>query len=500
MTTIPSSVEMPNTAGSRDAGAIVLEFQSLQPAVRKKVGASNFRRTIAVAEVVADVCTITLAIRLGYMFYHATSIGKHMYLPLRLVWGGGAVFAAVMVLMLDRVGAYRKGNSLLRVRETEQVLRVSAEALLAVLTVSFFSQLPIPRWLLILCLSLVPLFLFIEKTLMYLLVRALHSRGYGNERVLIYGAGCTGRRVFSVLRASPKLGLVPAAVVDDDSSKAGGTLFEMSYERRRSACILEGPVTRELLMAHAVDLVIIAIPSIGRERFTATVEESLAANARVSFVPNHLLSSDSWLDYRDMDGILLASFGKPTTRIVYQSAKRILDVVASLALMIPGAPLFLILGLLIKLDSKGPVFFRQERIGKNGKPFLMYKLRTMKTSASPYQYSPDQSTDPRITRIGKFLRRTSLDELPQLFNILRGMMSLVGPRPEMPFIVQQYTAQHRHRLQVKPGLTGLWQLSGDRAFLIHENIEYDLYYIRHRNFFMDLAVLLHTSIFAMRGI
>ena len=168
--------------------------------------------------------------------------------------------------------------------------------------------------------------------------------------------------------------------------------------------------------------------------------------------------------------------------------------------MILGAPLFLILGVLIKLDSKGPVFFRQERIGKNGKPFLMYKLRTMKTSASPYQYSPDQSTDPRITRIGRFLRRTSLDELPQLFNILRGMMSLVGPRPEMPFIVQQYTAQHRHRLQVKPGLTGLWQLSGDRAFLIHENIEYDLYYIRHRNFFMDLAVLLHTSIFAMRGI
>jgi len=130
----------------------------------------------------------------------------------------------------------------------------------------------------------------------------------------------------------------------------------------------------------------------------------------------------------------------------------------------------------------------------------MYKLRTMYTDAQPYDFSPRDSTDPRITRIGKFLRKTSLDELPQLLNVLEGKMSLVGPRPEMPFIVAQYTERHRQRLHVKPGLTGLWQLSGDRAFCIHENIEYDLYYIQHRNLFMDLAILLHTSIFAMRGI
>src|SRR6266436_8657964 len=124
----------------------------------------------------------------------------------------------------------------------------------------------------------------------------------------------------------------------------------------------------------------------------------------------------------------------------------------------------------------------------------------MYTDAVPYDYSQCEASDPRITRIGKFLRRTILDELPQLANVLQGKMSLVGPRPEMPFIVKQYTERHRQRLQVNPGLTGLWQLSGDRAFLIHENIEYDLYYIQHRNFFMDLAILLHTSVFAMRGI
>jgi lipopolysaccharide/colanic/teichoic acid biosynthesis glycosyltransferase len=124
----------------------------------------------------------------------------------------------------------------------------------------------------------------------------------------------------------------------------------------------------------------------------------------------------------------------------------------------------------------------------------------MYLEAPKYGFHPKNSDDPRVTRVGRWLRRTSLDELPQLINVLKGDMSLVGPRPEMPFIVERYNANHRQRLQVIPGLTGLWQLSADRAFLIHENIQYDLYYIRHRNFFMDLAILLHTAVFAMKGI
>jgi exopolysaccharide biosynthesis polyprenyl glycosylphosphotransferase len=494
-----SSVELPKTQIIEPHNGLAADLQLVHP-TGAKTTANQFRRVIVTCEVIADFITIIIATRLGYFLYVASGVGKHVHFPASLIWAVGATVSAVIVLMLDRVGAYRRGNSLLRVRETEQVLRVSAEALVAVLLVSFFAHILVPRWLLVLCLSIVPLFLFCEKSLLYLLVHALHSKGYGNERVLIYGAGCTGRRVFSVLRGSPKLGLVPVAVVDDDRSKTGTTLFEMAYERRQSARILSGPVTRDMLSAYAVDLVIIAIPSIDREKFTCTVEETLAANAKVSFVPNHLLSSDSWLDYRDMDGILLASIGKPTVRLSYQVAKRLFDSLASLILIVVAAPLFLLLAVLIKIDSEGPVFFRQERIGRNGKPFLMYKFRTMRITAPAYEYSPQQSSDARITRLGKFLRRTSLDELPQLLNVVQGSMSLVGPRPEMPFIVEKYAENHRHRLEVKPGLTGLWQLSGDRAFLIHENIEYDLYYIRHRNFFMDLAILLHTSIFAMRGI
>jgi exopolysaccharide biosynthesis polyprenyl glycosylphosphotransferase len=494
-----SSIELPKAQPVESDEALSVDLQIVHPTTEKAT-ATHFRSIIFASEVLADLLTTALATRFGYLIYVAAAIGKHVHFRSNLVWAVAGVFAVVIVLMLDRVGAYREGNSLLRVRETEQILRVSAEALVTVLALSFFAHIIVPRLLLALCISFVPLFLFVEKTILYLLVHALHSHGYGNERVLIYGAGCTGRRVFSVLRASPRLGLVPVTVVDDDPDKVGSTLFEMAYERRHSTRILRGPLTRELLVEHQVDLVIIAIPTIDRERFTATVEEALAANARVSFVPSHLLSSDSWLDYRDMDGILLASLGKPTRRLSYALAKRIFDFLASLVLIVLGAPLFVLLAVLIKIDSAGPVFFSQERIGQDGKPFLMFKFRTMSTSTSAYEYSPREASDPRITNLGKFLRRTSLDELPQLLNILQGTMSLVGPRPEMPFIVKQYTQRHRNRLDVKPGLTGLWQLSGDRAFLIHENIEYDLYYIRHRSFFMDLAILLHTSIFAMRGI
>jgi lipopolysaccharide/colanic/teichoic acid biosynthesis glycosyltransferase len=168
--------------------------------------------------------------------------------------------------------------------------------------------------------------------------------------------------------------------------------------------------------------------------------------------------------------------------------------------MIFTLPLWAILAILIRWQSKGPALFQQLRVGRDGKPFELYKFRSMHVDAPKYDFHPTGTDDPRVTYVGRWLRRTSLDELPQLINVLTGDMSLVGPRPEMPFIVERYNDLLRQRLQVIPGLTGLWQLSADRSFLIHENIQYDLYYIRHRNFFMDFAILLHTAVFAMKGV
>jgi lipopolysaccharide/colanic/teichoic acid biosynthesis glycosyltransferase len=181
-------------------------------------------------------------------------------------------------------------------------------------------------------------------------------------------------------------------------------------------------------------------------------------------------------------------------------AKRAIDIVlAALGLLLVAVP-YVVAALLIRLTSPGPAIFRQLRVGHRGRLFFLYKFRSMFVDSPAYAFSPQSGFDSRITPIGRFLRRTCFDEVPQLWNVLRGEMSLVGPRPEMPFIVDQYTNIQRKRLAAKPGITGLWQLSGDRRCLIHENLEYDLYYLRNRNVFMDFAVLLHTVIFAARGV
>jgi exopolysaccharide biosynthesis polyprenyl glycosylphosphotransferase len=479
--------------------SLAVDLRLVEPVSRRNT-ATHFRRAVVFCEVLADILTITFAVTLGCLIYYVLKLGRQVHYPTYSVLEIAFAFAVGMVFMLDRAGAYARANSLLRVRETEQVLQVSAQAFLIVMAVSFFSNFLFSRWMLVLSLALVPLALFVQKSFLYLLIHTLHSKGYGVDRVLIYGSGSTGRRVFSALTRSPRLGLHPIAFVDDDPSKTGGMIFEMGYEPQRSAPVVKGPISGQLISAQSADLVIIAIPSISPEVFQRAVEGSFDAKARVSFVPSHFLPSDPAVVYQDIDGVLLASLAKPAQRFGYEVAKRIVDLVVAAVLLLLGLPLFLLLAVLIRIDSPGAVIFRQERIGLYGKLFRMFKFRTMHPTTDPYELSPQISTDPRITRLGRFLRRTSLDELPQLLNVLQGSMSLVGPRPEMPFIAEKYTQRHKQRLQVKPGLTGLWQLSGDRNYLIHENIEYDLYYLQHRSFFMDLAILLHTTIFAMRGI
>jgi len=185
---------------------------------------------------------------------------------------------------------------------------------------------------------------------------------------------------------------------------------------------------------------------------------------------------------------------------VYESLKSGGDLVLAIALIVALSPLGLVVVLLIYLDSPGGAIFRQQRVGRGGRLFTMYKFRTMDAATPQYAISPDDRTDPRITRTGRFLRWTNIDEFPQLFNVVKGEMSLVGPRPEMPFLVEQYEAVHRQRLEVIPGMTGLWQLSPARSARIHENPQYDQYYIDHRNFWMDLAILVCTPASFIRGI
>jgi lipopolysaccharide/colanic/teichoic acid biosynthesis glycosyltransferase len=183
-----------------------------------------------------------------------------------------------------------------------------------------------------------------------------------------------------------------------------------------------------------------------------------------------------------------------------QTLKRLVDMLGAVFLIVAILPLGLAVAALIKLDSDGPVFVRQRRIGKGGAPFSMWKFRSMHADVNRYARSPVHDSDPRITRLGRGLRRMSIDELPQLLNVLKGDMSLVGPRPEMPFVVKEYTARERLRLNAIPGITGLWQISPARAMPIHENLEFDLFYIEQRSFFLDVAIMLRTLTAIVRGI
>lgn len=180
--------------------------------------------------------------------------------------------------------------------------------------------------------------------------------------------------------------------------------------------------------------------------------------------------------------------------------KRSFDVTGSLLLLVILSPLFILMAILIKLDSPGPVFFRHHRIGKNGKTFILWKFRSMKVNVPKYAISPQSATDSRLTRIGRLIRRLSIDEIPQLINVLRGEMSLVGPRPEMPFIVKSYRSIEYVRLAVRPGITGLWQISPARAFPIHENLQYDFHYIFNQNLVLDCAIILRTISAVILGV
>jgi lipopolysaccharide/colanic/teichoic acid biosynthesis glycosyltransferase len=186
---------------------------------------------------------------------------------------------------------------------------------------------------------------------------------------------------------------------------------------------------------------------------------------------------------------MLANVSRGSNRLFYEFAKRALDLAVATIAVILLAPMSAVLALIVKCTSAGPIFFRQERVGRQGQLFSIYKFRSMYAEAPQYGYSPTRGRDPRITPIGRILRRSSLDEIPQLINVLLGQMSVVGPRPEMPFIVEQYTPLQQQRLAVKPGITGLWQISADRAFLIHKNIEYDLYYFRVNIFLISVPPL-----------
>jgi lipopolysaccharide/colanic/teichoic acid biosynthesis glycosyltransferase len=203
----------------------------------------------------------------------------------------------------------------------------------------------------------------------------------------------------------------------------------------------------------------------------------------------------------------------PRGGATYLAIKRTMDIVFSLVLLVLSAPVIALLAIIIRLDSPGPAIFRQQRLGAVGRPFTFYKFRTMCVDARSryphlydYQYSPDArptlyfklAEDPRVSRFGRILRRTSLDELPNLWNVFRGDMSLVGPRPEIPEMLCNYDADQLAKFSVKPGLTGMAQVGGRNILSFQETVRKDLEYIRTQSLKTDLRILVMTPVVVMK--
>jgi lipopolysaccharide/colanic/teichoic acid biosynthesis glycosyltransferase len=330
------------------------------------------------------------------------------------------------------------------------------------------------------------------------LLRRINRAGYGADPVVIYGHPDTTKQIAIAMLRSPFCRLHPVAMIYDDSLKAADRVFRSKDGLCESIPVKSGPLTFAKLNSFQCSLLILAAPDVSQDRIATT-----GGIARECGIPIAVLSeaseSEIPLEQIEVDGLHLVTEMRTVSARHFDLLKRAMDISLGLFLILLGSPIFLLIALCIKLDSRGPVLFVQKRVGRNGELFSIFKFRSMHVHSPMYEASPTEPVDPRITRVGRLLRRTGLDETAQLLNVLLGQMSLVGPRPEMPFLVERHIRQHRPRLQATPGITGLWQLSTDRTYPIHQNTQYDLFYIRNRTCCMDAAILLHTFLYAMRG-
>lgn len=317
--------------------------------------------------------------------------------------------------------------------------------------------------------------------------------------VMVLGAGKTGEMVVRTLQRNPGLGLKPVVVLDDDPNKRSN---------------LEGvPVLGGLALAPSIaeklqiPYAIVAMPGVRRDKLLHILERYGQTFAHLLLIPDLFGFSSLWVIARDMGGVLGLEIRQqlllPGPRLVKFMFEFTFSIVAGLLLL----PLIGLIALLIKLDSPGPIFYGHTRIGRGGRYFRAWKFRTMEQNADQilaryldrhpelrevWERDHKLKDDPRITRVGKFLRRSSLDELPQLWNVLRQEMSLVGPRPIVDEEIWRYGEKFGLYTKVLPGITGLWQVSGRNDVTYDERVNFDAYYVRNWSIWLDFYIMART--------
>lgn len=323
----------------------------------------------------------------------------------------------------------------------------------------------------------------------------LNQKGAVARQALIFGAGYHGQRLERWIRQSPQLGIRVVGYLDDEIERLVkkpesppwlGTLSDLAAIAPKKKIALLFIAHRKLEESRVVEI-FLHCRSLGIQCWA---------------IPSLYQFHVERAQLQNIGGIPLLGFRGHFGLRSYLVVKRVLDILISSILIILTLPLSVLIALGIVAEKDGPLFFRQIRVGLNGKKFNMIKFRTMKGGVKKDDISPELKKDAKaISPFRAFLRKSGFDELPQMINVLRGDMSLVGPRPEMPFIVEKYGPLEKERLTVKPGITGLWQISEDRKrLLIHENMDYDLYYVEHFGFNLDLAIMVKTILTVLKRI
>ena len=453
-------------------------------------------RVLAVGDLALLFGAFLLAYTARYTWQLGPALNEFQFTPLDAYWVVAGLFIPVTLLSFAGLGRYRprRASSLL-----DDLGRIALGTLIgtaAVIVVFFVSRPVFFSRLMFLYLGALGLgFAALWVLLRRLGLGLLRRAGYDNQRILVVGGGAVAKFLMQQLTANRSLGNRVIGYLDSDGDEASAAFGRFA----RLGTVND---LAEVIESEPVDVVYAALPSSVQHELAPVIERCRRQGVQFRVVPDLLEAQFGRMDIHPVAGIPLVTLRDPEITGFLYLQKRALDLTVSLLGLLLTAPLWLVIGLAIRLDSPGPILFRQTRIGRDGRSFRVFKFRSMVQDAEarkrelfenerhPLLFkAPD---DRRRTRVGRLLRRMSVDELPQLLNVLLGHMSLVGPRAQVPDEVAQYDTWARHRLRVLPGLTGLWQVSGRSDLGFDEMVMLDTFYVSNWSLGLDLRILLQT--------
>ena len=432
-------------------------------------------------------------------------IGAPIHLPLPLYLIFPVLWAAVFLLF----SVYDGRKNLRVVDEFGSLTMGTMLAGVAMAGVLYFSYRDVSRFLFVLFVAIAFILMLVWRAAVRLAYRlSIHGGDAQFRRVLILGAGELGRRVGEQILARPYMGLKLVGYLREESGPAHVEQDNRAGGQGDILATLD--CVRQVVLEKHIQDVIVALPLSAHERVAQVVSELHDLPVQVRVVPDYFSLTMHRASVEEFAGMPMLDLRAPALSEYQRMVKRGFDLLVCFLGMPFVLPVMALVALAIRLDSKGPIFYLAGRVGENGRPFKMLKFRTMIQDADKMDHLVQKVNeqghvvhkhrdDPRITRVGKILRRTSLDELPQLYNVLVGDMSLVGPRPELPALVEQYASWQRKRFVVPQGMTGWWQVNGrsDKPMYLHT--EEDIYYVQHYSIWLDLQILVRTVWTVLRG-